>query len=107
MANCGKTSAKTAGSTKIINFVYYSKPLRKCHEKPKNELDKAWHVIITLEDWTFNYEKLWTWFQQKKLCVLKILFSYRKVSISSHGFTLTNSYYIPFFVAFHMTQRNV
>ena len=31
----------------------------------KNELDKAWHVIITLEDWTFNYEKLRTWFQQK------------------------------------------
>ena len=25
MANCGKTTGKTAGSTKIVNFVYYSK----------------------------------------------------------------------------------
>ena len=37
----------------------------------KNELDKAWHVIITLEDWTFNYEKLRTWFQQKSYVFLK------------------------------------
>ena len=39
-------------------FVFISKPLRKCHEEPKNELDKIRHLIITLEDRTFKYQSL-------------------------------------------------